>query len=120
MTFDLIGSQPRKRSGASFCLNNHAWSIIGGYCDWVAPDITLVFENWYMNSGEEINEATSIALASRLREEIASGRAEEILTRRENAIRANDGKSSLRRGWLFAQLKKFIVFLDNCGGFQIH
>jgi len=104
---DVIGTNPKSKSGTSFLGPSACWRPIATYVCELAPDITAKCKYWWNNDCDGLNGDDSVLLADLLQKEIDSGRAAEYAR-----LRPQDGD-------VFSpeDVQEFVYFLRSCGGF---
>jgi hypothetical protein len=140
MGFNVYGKAPRSEAGRYFGQQWDGWHRLARLCLRVAPDICSQFdtEYWFSNAGYGLDDAGAVALADALEKQIDSDalKYEDALSGQESAadrevfhrLKLTDGRllaflmpEILPDGkpWLIGRVRKFIVFLRDCGGFEI-
>lgn len=77
MGMDVYGKNPTTEAGGYFRNNVWWWRPLAEYACAIAPTLTRKCKYWQSNDGAGLNAKDSIALAAKLREEIATGRAKQ-------------------------------------------
>ena len=75
MGMDVCGNAPKNEKGDYFRNNVWWWRPLWNYCYEIAPDVLNeeTYRAGQFNDGEGLDEAGSLMLARRLREELANG-----------------------------------------------
>ncbi len=148
MGMDVIGKAPESEEGAYFRNNIWWWHPLATYIETVAPDATVDYEAWHHNEGAGLDAEDAVALADKLQAEIDSGRCEQyMLSRGEEGVPNTENPSTVdmikkvvgaivgeetateigvdkigESPWPFSadNVKGFIAFLRESGGFEIH
>jgi len=147
MGMDVFGKKPKNKSGEYFRNNVWYWHPLWDFCSQIAPEITAKVPDAHSNSGDGLNAGDSIKLATRLKNAIKSGIAVSYIEKfneLKNSANATECycisaklkvlKSSAcfickGTGLMEDPIKSysinkenilnFILFLENCGGFEI-
>lgn len=98
MGVDILGIDPREKSGRLFMAPWHFWEPLWDRCAELAPTICAKVEHPMSNDGDGLGAVDSMALGVLLREDIA---------RRDDLGREPLGAV------------EFAAFLLHCGGFEI-
>ena len=159
MGMDVVGLNATSETGRYFRSNVRWWCPLASYACGVAPEATSACKSWYLNEGDGLDAASSVALANKLEAEIKSGRCATYarLFLSELAMTPLDichvchgsgmhkqqlqwgaggpmqggikckgcnGKGYVRSLWTLCSfsvenVRKFVSFLRDCGGFVI-
>ena len=100
------------------------WRVLPVYCSIVAPHILPAQDRWQYNDGSGIDGEKAKALAEILRAEIASGRAQGFVDKRDEILAADGyGDTPFTNrdyGFTVETIRDFADWLDQCGGFEIY
>ena len=148
MGMDIIGKDPESEEGAYFRNNIWWWHPLATYIEAVAPDEAAGCEAWHHNEGQGLDAEDAVVLADKLQAEIDSGRCEQyMLSRGEHGVPNTENPPTVdmikkvvgaivgeetateigvdkigESPWPFSveNVKGFITFLRESGGFEIH
>jgi hypothetical protein len=141
MGMDVYGNNPTGKKGEYFRNPIHYWKALADYIHVVAPTIAAKCTYWYANDGDGLEVSDALELADALQKEIDSGRCEtyaKIKTR--IGLLERDTLGNEHGLWVIAvdgngaitsrpsdatypfdiqNVKSFVAFLRECGGFRI-
>jgi len=135
MGFDLEGQNAKNEEGEYFRNNiwwwRNLWRFVTIHCDKILTDKEKDYGNW--NEGKKIVKPKAEKIVKRLKETISNGKALEFETavkKAQEKAKSNnkklkggvtDNEYDFRENYPFTveNLKAFIKFVENSGGFRI-
>lgn len=133
MGYDLYGIKAKSQKGEYFRNNVWWWRKLWTFICLVSPDILSAqdMQKGHWNNGDEITEQQAEFIAKRLKETLKNGQAQQFSKNVQNSIKkAKHNNKNLKfgeKGWDYndsypfslKNLKEFITFCENSGGFTI-
>lgn len=86
MGMDVYGKNPANEAGSYFRRNVWGWHPLWGYVEDTYPEIAELVENAHSNDGDGLNAEDSLKLAKLLMSDFTSGKAEEYVAERNQAL----------------------------------
>ena len=108
MGMSVCGINPKSRRGKYFDRNVWHWGPLAALIKALFPKESAPCKSWSHNDGQGLNAKQAAALARALQKAIDNGRVRDAISR-----------YAWKYGLELPEVKRFLAFLEDCGGFVI-